>query len=126
MQLHSWGHTIPEAFAYAALAMFNYMTPLNGIKSEEMTCDIVCSGHDIESLLFAFLDEFLFIFHTEFIVCKKIEITEFNKEIWKIKAKGYGEIFDREKHECGTEVKAITYSAMQVYFILLFYFKFIA
>lgn len=42
-------------------------------------------------------------------------ITEFDRENFKIKAVGYGEPFDIQKHPQGTEVKAITYSAMQVY-----------
>ena len=47
-------------------------------------------------------------------VCKKIKITEFDRDNFKITAKGYGETYDREKHTPGTEIKAITYSAMQI------------
>jgi SHS2 domain-containing protein len=40
---------------------------------------------------------------------------EFDQSSWKIRAELYGEEFDLEKHPQGTEVKAITYSNMQVH-----------
>ena len=80
--------------------------------------EMEAEGHDLESLLFGFLDEWLFIFSTEFFVCKEIEILEFDTENFKIKAKGYssnlnshsssfrkGELFDKKKHPQGTEIK---------------------
>ncbi|ELU16024.1 hypothetical protein CAPTEDRAFT_121617, partial [Capitella teleta] len=48
-------------------------------------------------------------------ILQKVIITEFDKENFKIKCKGYGEMFDISKHPQGTEVKAITYSNMQIY-----------
>ncbi len=70
----------------------------------------------MESLLFHFLDEWLFVFSAEpFFIARKIVITEFDKDSFKIKATGYGETFDLSKHPQGTEVKAITYSNMQIY-----------
>ncbi|GMH38738.1 hypothetical protein BSKO_06622 [Bryopsis sp. KO-2023] len=115
VQIHSWGRDVSEAFAQAALGMFNYMTPLDGIRPKASECTIEAEGHDMMSLLFAFLDEFLFVFHTEFLVCNEVEVLEFDRENWKIRASGSGERFDRERHESGTEVKAITYSAMQIH-----------
>jgi SHS2 domain-containing protein len=44
-----------------------------------------------------------------------VKITEFDLENFKIRAIGYGETFDLSKHPQGTEVKAITYSNMQVH-----------
>lgn len=46
---------------------------------------------------------------------QKIKITEFDRENFNIKATGYGEQFSLDKHPQGTEVKAITYSNMQVH-----------
>ena len=44
-----------------------------------------------------------------------MKIIEFDKSSFKIKARGYGEPFNLRKHKQGTEVKAITYSNMQVH-----------
>ena len=72
-------------------------------------------GDDLEGLLFHFLDEWLFAFSAEpFFIPRKIVITEFDQDNFKIKATGYGEEFTLGKHPQGTEVKAITYSAMQI------------
>ncbi|PRD36461.1 UNVERIFIED_CONTAM: Protein archease [Trichonephila clavipes] len=73
-------------------------------------------SHDMLSLLFHFLDEFLYVFSAEpYFIAKKVKILSFDRENFKIKARGYGEIFDLDKHPQGTEVKAITYSNMQVH-----------
>ena len=43
----------------------------------------------MQSLVFNFLDELLFIFSTEFFTCKQLTITELDRDKWKIKAQGY-------------------------------------
>ena len=50
-----------------------------------------------------------------YVLLQRIKITEFDQVNFKIKASGYGETFDLSKHPQGTEVKAITYSNMQIY-----------
>lgn len=116
VQLHSWGKTLREAMELVVVAMYGYMVELDNVKiSEEPIVEIEATGHDMESLLYSLMDEFLFDFNTELNVCKKVEIVAFNRQNWTVSAKGYGEQFDREKHTPGTEVKAITYSAMQIH-----------
>ncbi|PRW57244.1 archease-like [Chlorella sorokiniana] len=115
VQLHAWGETLREAFENVGLCMFNYMTPLKGIGIDPaLTRTYEAEGHDLQSLLFNFLDELLFAFATEFFVAKQLRITRFDRDNWRIMAEGQGETFDRQRHVCGTEVKAITYSAMQI------------
>lgn len=66
-------------------------------------------------LLFHFLDELLFLFSAEpYLICKKLRIEEFDTEEFRIRCSCFGEPFDLSKHPQGTEVKAITYSAMQI------------
>lgn len=116
VQLHAWGDSLQEAFEQVALAMYGYMTDLTTVVISQ-TEDIEVEGHDMESLLFQFLDECLFVFSTEpaFLVAKKVSITSFDKENFKIKATLHGETFDISKHPQGTEVKAITYASMEIY-----------
>ncbi|KAI8465163.1 MAG: Archease domain-containing protein [Monoraphidium minutum] len=115
VQLHAWGVTLEEAFANAGLAMFNYITPLAGVDLDpRQTREYAAEGHDLQSLLYAFLDELLFVFATEMAVCRELEVAELDRSAWRIRAVGRGERFVRGRHEAGTEVKAITYSAMQI------------
>jgi SHS2 domain-containing protein len=77
---------------------------------------IEAEGDDLEGLLFHFLDELLFIFAAEpFLIGRKVVIESIDVEEFKINAVAYGEPFDLAKHPAGTEIKAITYSAMQIY-----------
>ncbi|XP_053383228.1 protein archease-like [Mercenaria mercenaria] len=116
VQLHAWGESLKEAFEQVVVSMFNYMT--TDFSTVEMLGEqeVEAEGEDLESLLFHFMDEWLFVFSAEpFFIAKKVVITEFDKENFKIKSIGYGEEFDIQKHPQGTEVKAITYSNMQIY-----------
>ncbi|XP_076645052.1 protein archease [Halictus rubicundus] len=114
VQLHAWGDSLQEAFEQCAVAMFGYMTDLERVQMTQVHY-IEAEGHDLESLLFHFLDELLFMFCAEpFIVGKKVKITNFDRENFKIAAMALGEEFTIGKHSQNAEVKAITYSAMQI------------
>ncbi|KAG5893496.1 hypothetical protein JTB14_010546 [Gonioctena quinquepunctata] len=116
VQLHAWGDSLIEAYEQCGIAMFGYMTELPSVEIKQ-SAEIEATGHDLESLLFHFLDELLFLFSCEpYLICSKVSITEFvtEGEEMKIKCKCYGEEFVIGKHPQGTEVKAITYSAMQI------------
>ncbi|XP_017780535.1 PREDICTED: protein archease-like isoform X2 [Nicrophorus vespilloides] len=115
-KLHAWGDSLKEAFEQCGMAMFGYMTELDSVEIEDVH-EIEATGDDLEGLLYHFLDELLFLFSCEpNIICKKVEIVTFDVDgaEMKIKCKCYGEEFLIGKHPQGTEVKAITYSAMQI------------
>ncbi|CAG9768968.1 unnamed protein product [Ceutorhynchus assimilis] len=115
VQLHSWGDTLKEAFEQCGISMFGYMTELESIEIKQCE-EIEATGDDLEGLLFHFLDELLFLFSCDpFLICSKLVITQFETgEEFRIKCKCYGEEFQIGKHPQGTEVKAITYSAMHI------------
>ena len=115
IQIHAWGCDLAEAYAWAALGMFDYMTPLEHCaRVPTRFKEIRVSGHDLETLLFAFLDELLFVFHTEMLICTAVQVCEFNRDEWSIRAIVGGTTFVDGETRQGTEVKAITYSAMKI------------
>lgn len=115
VQLHSWGESLKDSFEAVVLAMFDYMTDIKCVE-KTITKEVVAEGDDMKSLLYHFLDEWLFVFSTDpFLIPREVKITEFDKKNFTIKSTGYGEYFDLVKHPQGTEVKAITYSNMQIH-----------
>ena len=119
--LHSWGTNISNALSNLTLCMFGYITSLDSIsinssQSIEHGLDIVGEGHDMHSLIYSYLDEWLFNFHDTGFIPKQVEISELQRSntTWRIVSSGKGEVMDINRHPQGTEVKAITYSGMKV------------
>ena len=98
------------------MGMFGYMTDIDRVENRDMKqIDIRAEG-DMQTLLFTFLSEWLELYGTEdYFVARKIEINLFDRKELRIIARGYGEVFDLARHTQGTEVKAITYSNMQIH-----------
>uniref|UniRef100_A0A8C7FW90 Protein archease n=1 Tax=Oncorhynchus kisutch TaxID=8019 RepID=A0A8C7FW90_ONCKI len=108
VQLHSWGDSLEEAFEQCAMAMFGYMTDTETVEPID-TVEVESEGDDMESLLFHFLDDWLFKFSADLFFIPRVRA--FNVFI----PVRWGEEFNLVKHPQGTEVKAITYSAMQIH-----------
>lgn len=115
VQLHAWGDTLEEAFEQCAMAMFGYMTD-TGTVEPLRTVEVETQGDDLQSLLFHFLDEWLYKFSAdEYFIPREVKVLNIDQKNFKLRSIGWGEEFTLSKHPQGTEVKAITYSAMQVY-----------
>ena len=99
--------------------MYGYITALELVDVDELTShevasDVVSSGHDLLSLVFSFLNEWLFVFHDTGFIAREVEIMQFDHDRFTIHSSGKGELMDLKKHRQGTEVKAVTYSNMQI------------
>ncbi|GMI23843.1 hypothetical protein TeGR_g200 [Tetraparma gracilis] len=132
VQLHSWGSSLASALEHLALAMFGYMVddlggfePAVAIPSEGGEGDaevdgggIVVTARDAHTLVFSFLDEWLVHFHLTQLVPRRVQVLELRTGEggggWGLTTRGRGEKLDLKRHKQGTEVKAITYSAMRV------------
>jgi len=106
------GRTLGEAFANLALGMFNAVTPIGGIEEEEEFV-VEAQGDDLESLLFNFMDEFLYLNDVEFLVPRRVEVS-LDEKNFHAEALCVGERFSRDTHETGVAVKAVTYHMMKI------------
>jgi len=108
------GTTLEEAFSSAAEAMFSVMADPAKVKPvyEEK---ISVEGADKKALLYAFLEELLFLLDTKkFLLNRIISISIAIKEDKLIlDATAAGDI-DLEQYEIHGEVKAVTYNEMEI------------
>ena len=117
--LHSWGSDLQSSLCNIALCMFGYITSLESVATNAaQSCDygshMVAEGHDLRSLIYSFLDEWLFNFHDTDFVANTITLEEINLDKWRVVSSGKGEVMDISRHPQGMEVKAITYSGMRI------------
>ncbi len=95
--------------------MFNYISDTSTVSADTCWNRLVCAtGHDLHSLLYNFMNDWLFEFCGNEFLPLTVRILDCDLNSFSIRCVGVGERFDRKRHVLGTEVKAITYSAMQI------------
>lgn len=110
--VEAYGSTIGEAFANAALAMFNAITSLKKVEPQ-ISRGIELESEDLVGLLYDFLDELLFINDTENLIFSEIDVYVDDERV-RLRAECRGERFDPAKHESGAVVKAVTFHQMRI------------
>ncbi|MBW2987853.1 archease [Candidatus Woesearchaeota archaeon] len=113
LKFQAFGKSLEEAFANAAIALYDFVTKTEQIepKIEEK---IEVESEDNKSLLYDFLEQFLFLIDTkQFLLheIKEIKITRKNHDKLKLTAIAVGDTADG-KYEIGGDVKAVTYNDM--------------
>jgi SHS2 domain-containing protein len=93
------------------------MTSSDTIRSE-VSRETTLSSPDIEILIVNYLSEYLYYFDAERLLFADVSISPIQydekTEEYTITSVSYGENFDPQRHEMKTEIKAITYSFLEV------------
>ena len=116
VQFHAWGVDFEKALEALGCCLFDYVTEITSInETEEGARTHEIEGADMKKFIFRFLDELLYAFTGDDIACRTVSVKLHSRDPFKATVRTTGEKFDLEKHPQGTEVKAITYSAMQIH-----------
>lgn len=105
------GTTREELFTNAATALCRLACAPEGLEEREQR-EIVATGEDTESLLFAWLAEILAVMDAEKLFFRRVEVTRMTET--EVHGVGRGERFDRARHRAGTYIKAVTYHQLEV------------
>jgi len=105
------GRTLADAFAHAAEGMFSIMVNLDGVRETEQR-PIAVAARDWPGLLVAWLSELLYYSDVEGLLFKRFEMQDFRP--YALRAVAFGEPVDRQRHELGPGVKAITRHILEI------------
>ena len=104
--LHAYGSTLPELFIHAAQGMESLMVPLEQVRLQ-VSREITAEGHDVVSLLIAWLNELIFLFDTEYLIFREFEIDSLTET--HLKGRASGEPYDEQRHDLSSAIKAVTW-----------------
>ena len=112
--VEAWGSTLEEAFENAGRALFDIMTDVGRVEPLQEV-ELQAEAEDLEALLFEWITTLLVEFDTTGMVYSKFRVSiQRGDGGYRLKAKAYGEPFDPERHPPKVEVKAMTYSLMEI------------
>lgn len=115
MGFRAWAPNLPDLFAECGRAVTSILVDLEAVSLTEQTA-VEILGDDLESLLYNWLAEILYLFDGEkklfgeFVIVnhKNNDGTEF------LQAELNGERFSPEKHQIKTYVKAVTFHQLSI------------
>ncbi len=104
--IHAFGRTLPELFIHAAQGMESLVVVPEQVR-ELVSREIAVEGHDIVSLLIAWLNALIFLFDTEYLLFRTFEINAFTET--SLRGSASGEPYDEQRHELSSAIKAVTW-----------------
>lgn len=109
---NAYGKTLAELFENAALALSDVTVNLKDVKSK-IKKEIALKSDKIDTLLYDFLSEIIFIKDTDGLLFSKYHVKIDEKKI-SLKAICQGEQIDRQRHELRNDVKAVTMHLFEI------------
>jgi SHS2 domain-containing protein len=112
--IEATGKTLDEAFAEAAVAMFEVQTDTKRIKPT-ISKEVRIKSEDKKSLLFDWLSKLIYLGDVEKMFFGKFDVKIKEAEgKFSLVAKAYGEKIDFERHQLKIEVKGVSYTQMEI------------
>jgi len=115
LYIAAFGRSLEEAFENAASAMFEGMTDLAKVQPDQED-RIEVEGYDEQAILYNWLEALLVKFDVTGNLYSRFKVEKIEKTSkgFKLKARIWGEPFDKEKHLSKVGVKAVTYHRMEI------------
>lgn len=107
----AYGDNLADAFANAACGLFSIITDPSTVR-ENISHTVELTGEDMETLLFDWLNELIYLFDAKHLLFKSFDIMDLTEE--GLKAVCLGERYDPGRHQLKTGVKAATYYLLRV------------
>ena len=112
--LETEGDSMEEAFAHAAVGMFDILSDGSNVECTT-SVPVKVDAEDPEELLVNYLTELLYLYDVEGILFHEftVRISELGGT-WELVGEARGEMFDVNKHNYPIEIKAVTYHMLEV------------
>ncbi|HLC84596.1 MAG TPA: archease [Candidatus Nanoarchaeia archaeon] len=110
----AFGASLDELFRNSGYALMSSMVEISTVKPAE-TREVKLHSHELEQLLFDFLEEFIFLKDAEtFLACEIDVNVSKDKDRYSLTATLKGEEIDTKKHVLHSDVKSVTYHLFKV------------
>ncbi|AIF83667.1 hypothetical protein NTE_01604 [Candidatus Nitrososphaera evergladensis SR1] len=113
--IEAYGNTLEEAFVQGARGLVDTMVDISAVRPVT-EIKIEAEGHDLESLLFDWLDKVMLLMVSDGVAMSEfsVKIQKQDDDSYSLTGTAKGEKIDLARHHYKVEIKAITYHEMLV------------